>query len=162
MPKRDGQSNTSAKRGSTAPATGKALPPRHFRFTSGDLILVIGIFLFCAFLIGGIFIYGKVQEKKTPYVRILSDGQVLIYSPLRDFQDETEYCIETGNGKVVVRISSERAVIVSSDCPDQICVKQGELTHVGQGAICLPNKVVVEIVPGPEADEDDRIDGVAR
>lgn len=161
MPKTDGKSNTSTKEEKTA-SSGKALPPRNFRFSSGDLILIIGIVLFCAFLIAGIFIYGKVQEKKTPYVRILSDGQVLLYSPLRDFQDETEYFIETNNGKVVVLISSERAVIVSSDCPDQICVKQGELTHIGQGAVCLPNKVVVEIVPGPESDEEQEIDGVAR
>ena len=161
MPKKDGQSNTSTKEEKKT-SLGKALPPRNFCFSTGDLVLIFGIVLFCVSLIVGIFIYGKVQEKRTPYVRILSDGQVLLYSPLRDFQNETAYFIETNNGKVEVLISSERAVIVNSDCPDQICVKQGELTHVGQGAICLPNKVVVEIVPGPDADEEREIDGVAR
>lgn len=162
MPKKDGQSNTSTNNEKKSPSLGKALPPRNFRFSSGDLFLIIGIVLFCAFLIGGIFIYGNVQEKRTPYVRILSDGQVLLYSPLKEFRNETEYSIETDHGKVVVLISSERAVIVSSDCPDQICVKQGELTHIGQDAVCLPNKVVVEIVPGPGSDEEQEIDGVAR
>ena len=161
MPKKDGQSNTLTKE-EKMPSSGKALPPRNFRFSSGDLILMIGIVLFCAVLIGSIFILRKTQENRTPYVRVLSDGQVLLYSPLSDFQDETEYFVETNNGKVAVLISSERAVIVSSDCPDQICVKQGELTHIGQGAVCLPNKVVVEIVPGPDSDEERQVDGVAR
>lgn len=35
----------------------------------------------------------------------------------------------------------------SSDCPDQICVHSGRLHIVGQSAACLPNGLILKIVP---------------
>lgn len=34
-----------------------------------------------------------------------------------------------------------------SDCPDQICVHSGKLHIVGQSAACLPNELILKIVP---------------
>lgn len=34
-----------------------------------------------------------------------------------------------------------------SDCPDKICVKTGKLRRVGESAACLPNKMIMKIVP---------------
>lgn len=34
-----------------------------------------------------------------------------------------------------------------SDCPDKVCVNMGELHMVGQSAACLPNGIVLKIVP---------------
>ncbi len=34
-----------------------------------------------------------------------------------------------------------------SDCPDQICVHSGRLHIVGQSAACLPNGLILKIVP---------------
>lgn len=36
---------------------------------------------------------------------------------------------------------------MKSDCPDKICVKTGKLHIIGQSAACLPNGVVLKIVP---------------
>ena len=52
MHRKDGQSNTSAK----------ALPPRNFRLASGDIFIIGVIVLFCAILIGGMFIHRKVHS----------------------------------------------------------------------------------------------------
>lgn len=41
-----------------------------------------------------------------------------------------------------------------SDCPDKVCVNTGKLNRVGQYAACLPNGIVIKIVP-----ESDRSDG---
>ena len=35
----------------------------------------------------------------------------------------------------------------SSDCPDKVCVRTGRLNTVGQSAACLPNKLILKIVP---------------
>lgn len=43
----------------------------------------------------------------------------------------------------------------SSDCPDQICVKSGKLSVIGQSAACLPNGIVLKIVPAGQRSEDD-------
>ena len=33
-----------------------------------------------------------------------------------------------------------------ADCPDRLCVKQGRIKKVGESIVCLPHKVVIEIV----------------
>ncbi len=35
----------------------------------------------------------------------------------------------------------------SSDCPDKVCIRSGKLSHVGSSAACLPNKIILKIVP---------------
>lgn len=43
-------------------------------------------------------------------------------------------------------VSNGRIAFYKSDCPDQICVRNGFLYVSGQNAICLPNRVVLTIV----------------
>lgn len=35
----------------------------------------------------------------------------------------------------------------ASDCPDKVCIKSGKLSHIGSSTACLPNKVILKIVP---------------
>lgn len=42
-----------------------------------------------------------------------------------------------------------------SDCPDKICVKTGRLSQIGQTAACLPNKLIMKIVPSGKRSDDD-------
>jgi len=42
-----------------------------------------------------------------------------------------------------------------SDCPDKVCINAGKLNTVGQFAACLPNGVVVKIIPADNYSEDD-------
>jgi hypothetical protein len=44
---------------------------------------------------------------------------------------------------------------IKSDCPDKVCVNTGKIHMVGQSAACLPNGIVVKIVPAGERSEDD-------
>ncbi len=44
---------------------------------------------------------------------------------------------------------------IRSDCPDKVCINAGKLHMVGQSAACLPNGIVVKIVPQGERNEDD-------
>lgn len=34
-----------------------------------------------------------------------------------------------------------------SDCPDKICIRSGKLNMVGETAACLPNELIIKIVP---------------
>jgi len=38
--------------------------------------------------------------------------------------------------------------VLSSDCPDKICVKTGFLNHEGMSAVCMPKKVIVTVEGG--------------
>lgn len=43
----------------------------------------------------------------------------------------------------------------TSDCPDKICVKSGRLNKVGQTAACLPNKLILKLVPKSSRRDED-------
>lgn len=49
-------------------------------------------------------------------------------------------------GKCILVISDGKADMESADCPNQICVHHGAISHTGETIVCLPNRVVIEIV----------------
>ena len=53
----------------------------------------------------------------------------------------------------VCEIQDGKAHMLSASCPDQICVKTKAIRTVGSSIICLPNKVIVEII-APEGASD--------
>lgn len=42
-----------------------------------------------------------------------------------------------------------------SDCPDKICIHTGQIHTIGETAACLPNGVLIKIVPAEGYDKDD-------
>ena len=54
----------------------------------------------------------------------------------------------------VLEIRDGKAKMKSADCPDQICVHQKAISRNGESIICLPNKIVLKIVDGEEAELD--------
>ena len=59
---------------------------------------------------------------------------------------QPETLVLEGEFSVTVLLEPGQVSIVHSDCPDQICVNTGVLTHPGQSAVCLPARVAVHIV----------------
>ena len=53
-------------------------------------------------------------------------------------------------------VSNGRIAFYKSDCPDQICVRNGFLHLAGHTSVCLPNRVVLAIVS--LTDDSDGID----
>jgi hypothetical protein len=52
------------------------------------------------------------------------------------------------NQDVVFEIDNKGNIsFIKSDCPDKICINAGKLHLAGQSAACLPNGIVVRIVP---------------
>jgi hypothetical protein len=49
-----------------------------------------------------------------------------------------------GNSRIVIQQGKAR--FLESPCSNQYCVHQGWLSHVGQAAICLPNRVSLELL----------------
>ena len=152
MRRTDGQSNTSRK----------DLPKRNFRFSSGDVCILLVIVCFCIFLIAGMWVRTKISKDSAPYVRITKDGQVLLERPLSDFSEPVDYLIYGERGSMNIYISSEKVCVTDSSCPDKICMHQGDLVRPGDGAVCLPNRVVVEIVSGSSGDSEGKVDVVSK
>ncbi len=63
--------------------------------------------------------------------------------------ENTEFEIKTGKNNQdhnTVVIENGKVRVTEADCPDGICKDYRPISYVGQTIICLPHKVVIEIV----------------
>lgn len=74
------------------------------------------------------------------------DGEV---TQSYSLSENVEFEIKTGKNNEninVVAIENGKVRVTEADCPDGICKEYRPISYVGQTIICLPHKVVVEIV----------------
>lgn len=72
---------------------------------------------------------------------IYSDGQLMYSIDLNKVTDS--YTIELPHNTILVEHGQIR--MESADCPDQICVKQGEIKNGVYPIVCLPNRVEIRM-----------------
>ncbi len=61
-----------------------------------------------------------------------------------------------GHENVVFHQEKDGSIsFIESNCPDKICIKTGRLHTVGQTAACLPNGMILKIVPADKRGKDD-------
>lgn len=65
--------------------------------------------------------------------------------------------IDSEYGYNIIIIEEDKVSILESDCRDQICVKEGSIDKNGEMLVCLPNKLLVQIV----GNKEDSVDGVS-
>ncbi len=85
-------------------------------------------------------------------VQVRVDGTVTAEYPL---SASLRTRIEGVGGYNELVIEDGSARLEEADCPDRICVRTGRIRQKGQSIICLPHKVVIEIVgaaPSPAPD----------
>lgn len=56
------------------------------------------------------------------------------------------YKYNTGNGYNVIEIKDMKVKVIESDCKNHNCVNHKGISKVGDTIICLPHKLVVEII----------------
>ena len=101
-----------------------------------DWILIGGLLVLALILIG-LFL---LLRQDGAYVVIRVDGtEVARYSLSQDGQ------YELNGGTNVLRIENGSAYLVSADCPDLLCVKQGKIRYSGQTITCLPTRLTVTV-----------------
>ena len=60
------------------------------------------------------------------------------------------------NKENILKIENHKIRMISATCPDHLCIKQGTINKKGQSIICLPHKLIVEVVSGDEKQQDDQ------
>lgn len=119
-----------------------------------DWILFGSIILLSLILGGGIFLYKGNDQGNT--VQITVAGQVYKTVPLNENQ---EILIESEDGgKNLLIIEDGKIYIKEANCPNHQCIKQGKTAQI----VCLPNKVIVEIINIEGESFDETIDGISR
>lgn len=122
------------------------------RFGKNDVLLIAGLFVISVMLLIGMSMLLQSGER----IVIFVDGkQYGTYS----LQEEQEIVIKKdGTVTNVVVISDGHAHMRQADCPDQLCVRQKNISKDKESIICLPNQVVVMV----EGGSHNEVDSVAR
>ena len=119
------------------------------RKTKNDIILAviviavaaIGLLLLNVFKTEGSFAVVKIEGKETARYPLSVN---------------TEVVIETGdNGKNTLVIENNKAFMKDANCPDKICEGHSKISYKGETIVCLPHKVVIEIVAEDSENELD-------
>lgn len=84
----------------------------------------------------------------SPTARISRDGVLLEEINLDQVDAPQSFVLEDESGSNTVTVEKGRIRISAADCPDQICVKQGWISGGTAPIVCLPHKLMIEIVNG--------------
>jgi len=101
------------------------------------------------------FLYGLSSGKASSAYAVFVDGEVVFSGSLGE---DVEFILDERPNMVFV-VRDGKAAVVSSDCPDKLCVKAGFIGAEGQSAVCLPNKTMIRILRNPETDAVDAVAG---
>lgn len=79
---------------------------------------------------------------------IFQDGKLIQSIPLTDVQAPYRFTV-TGEGgcENVIEVRPGSIGILSADCPDGLCVRQGFINDSRLPVTCLPNRVVILLRP---------------
>ena len=79
---------------------------------------------------------------------IFQNGILIISIPLNEENRGRAFTLEGENGctnEIEVRHGS--IGIISADCPDKLCVRQGFISDTSLPITCLPNRLVIQLRP---------------
>lgn len=113
----------------------------------GDFLLIL-VILICSF---GIFFISKNRLKDDnfigkKYASIQVNGKEIKRVEISKNNDGYKYSVDTEYGHNLLEFTENGVRSIEASCPDQIDVKQGLITKPGEIIVCLPNRLVVEII----------------
>lgn len=110
------------------------------------VILLIGI-------TGSVLVLTSPSQRR---VRVLSDQQEVYAADLSTAADTT-FDVSFEGHVNTIEVRDHQIRVLSSDCPDQTCVRMGWLKSASMPIVCLPHRLVVEFT-----DDTQEIDAVTR
>lgn len=112
-------------------------------------LIIAGIVLLLAGLLALVFHFAGGDPGGRVQVKV--DGRVVGTYAL---VEEQTVPFDTDYGHNLLVIKDGKAHMEEADCPDHYCMEQGEISKTGETLVCLPHKLVVEVVSGNDADVD--------
>ena len=118
-------------------------------------LLIIALLLVCA---GALYLVSQVLLGGTAASTIVvtQDGKEVLRRPLAM---ENTYEIAQEDGSLNVIAVKDGAVFMQeANCRDGLCIRQGKMRNAAKTIVCLPHKVVVQLVGDAPADEGSDLD----
>ena len=109
-------------------------------------------------LLGALFLHLFLFRDKTEedlVAHIYQDNQLVKSISLSPSVTPHSFTLTTAtSGENLVLVEPGRISIQGANCPDQICVRQGAISHSGVPIVCLPNRLVISIVANQNSNID--------
>ncbi|AQY52418.1 hypothetical protein UE46_01690 [Listeria weihenstephanensis] len=117
-----------------------------------DVIIII-LLTVLSFLPLAIFTYAKSQEPAAPpgsetkLVAVIKvDGKEYKSVDLTGHTGKETFRIKADDGDYNdIEVKDEKIRISAANCNDQVCVRVGSISKLGETIVCLPHKVVIEV-----------------
>lgn len=113
----------------------------------GNKKLLADIILICVLLVVSlsVFLIVSLTREEGAVALVTVDGkEVGRYS----LSTDGEYSLNGGTNILVIK--DGEACVTYASCPDGLCINQGKISKTGERIVCLPNKVMVEILGAEE------------
>mgnify|MGYP000716326368 FL=1 len=107
--------------------------------------------------VGSWFLFRSDSTARDKVLVVRKDQQVLQRIELKKVTSETKLIVPVEHGEMVIAYDREGGRVLSSPCPDQVCVHQGKITRSGQTIACVPEKVLVTITTAAKENDHDAI-----
>ena len=124
-----------------------------------DIILGIGIIAAALLMM---LVMQRNSGEEGDKIQVTLDGKVYgTYSLEKDQVIE----IEEGSLYNKIRVEDGKAYMEEANCPDGYCEEQGKISRHTQTIVCLPHKLVVEVLEsdnGKKENEDEIPDTIAK
>lgn len=111
--------------------------------------LIALIVLTLALVLGARFWFAPAESGALTVV-VSANGQEVERTALADYAGGV---YESNGCTLTVAVSNGAVSVAASDCPNQDCVHSGAVSRAGQSIVCLPARIVIELV-GTSADYD--------
>ncbi len=109
-------------------------------FKKGDIILVIILIL--AVILTAVF----ATQKEDSFVEVYVNGNFVCQLEL-DEDSTIDLKKLKCNVDLILQVKDGKVSVTHSDCPDKLCVSSSAVSSVGGMIVCLPNKVVIKVMP---------------
>lgn len=115
--------------------------------------VLTGAFLFILCAASLWFILSPRRPSSGCIADLYQDGKLIASIPLDDVSKPYTFAVtREDGGENMVEVRPGSIGIISADCPDKLCVRQGFADSPGLPIVCLPNRLVIEL---RAADRDD-------
>lgn len=116
------------------------------------IVLLVLIFIGCT-----AWILAYKSDNEHLIADIYQDGELLQSIDLNAVTDSYTFSV-TGKsgGSNTVEVRHGSIAVISADCPDKLCVRQGFISTSLLPVTCLPNHLVIQIRKSPAGNESEQ------
>lgn len=120
--------------------------------TKADKI-IIGVLLILSIIGVGLSIF-VFPIAANQVAEITVDGKLVKTIPLREGYQQ-EFRVGTEEQYNIIKVENGNIRVVEANCPDQLCIRTGWISHLPQQIVCLPYRMVIKIVSSSPSDIDE-------